>query len=102
MNKSLMTEENLEDSAVSVARSRWLDANERASSLEAELFQPGSGYGDLDARIADMHRLVKKSEVSRCWLAATRVVFGDGTVRFEHLDAEFEREFGTPAWIWMN
>lgn len=52
-----MTEENLEDSAVSVARSRWLDANERASSLEAELFQPGSGYGDLDARIADMHRL---------------------------------------------
>lgn len=57
MDKSLSTTRNSEGAPVSVARSRWLAASERASSLAAELFQPGSGYGDPDARIADMHRL---------------------------------------------
>ncbi|NJK53775.1 MAG: hypothetical protein HC936_15040 [Leptolyngbyaceae cyanobacterium SU_3_3] len=39
------------------ARARWLSASERASQLAAQLFQPGSGYGDPEARIADEHRL---------------------------------------------
>jgi hypothetical protein len=42
---------------VEAARVRWLAASERASQLAAELFQPGSGYGDPDARIADEHCL---------------------------------------------
>jgi len=42
---------------VDVARDRWLEASERASQLATELFQPGSGYGDPDARAADEHRL---------------------------------------------
>ena len=41
---------------VEQARSRWLDASERASQLAANLFQPGTGYGDPDARAADEHR----------------------------------------------
>jgi hypothetical protein len=42
---------------VSTARDRWLSASERASQLVSELFQPGSGYGDPEARAADEHRL---------------------------------------------
>jgi hypothetical protein len=42
---------------VEAARARWLKASQSASKLAAELFQPGSGYGDPDARAADEHRL---------------------------------------------
>jgi hypothetical protein len=42
---------------VEAARARWLSASERSSQLAAELFQPGSGYGDPDARTTDEHRL---------------------------------------------
>jgi hypothetical protein len=45
------------NSEVEAARARWLEATEAASRLAAELFQPGSGYGDPDARSADEHRL---------------------------------------------
>lgn len=44
-------------SDIELARVRWLDASHRASLLAAKLFQPGSGYGDPDARRADEHRL---------------------------------------------
>lgn len=45
---------------------RWLAASERASKLSSELFQPGSGYGDPDARDADIHRLQSaKDEAER-------------------------------------
>jgi len=43
---------NVED-----ARVRWLETSEQASQLATELFQPGSGYGDPDAKAADEHRL---------------------------------------------
>lgn len=46
-----------ESSGVKAARARWLDASQAASKLALELFQPGSGYGDPDARAADEHRL---------------------------------------------
>ena len=39
------------------ARLRWREASERASRLAAELFQPGSGYGDPEAKAQDEHRL---------------------------------------------
>ena len=42
---------------VEAARKKWLVASEQASQLAAELFQPGSGYGDPDARAQDEHRL---------------------------------------------
>lgn len=42
---------------VEAARKKWLAASEQASQLAAELFQPGSGYGDPDARAQDEHRL---------------------------------------------
>lgn len=42
---------------VEAARAKWLSASERASQLSAELFQPGSGYGDPEARTADEHHL---------------------------------------------
>lgn len=45
------------NSEVEAARARWLEAGEAASKLSAELFQPGSGYGDPDACAADEHRL---------------------------------------------
>ena len=43
--------------SVEAARQRWLTASDHASGLAAELFQPGSGYGDPDARLQDEHRL---------------------------------------------
>ena len=42
---------------VEAARKKWLAASEQASKLSAELFQPGSGYGDPDAKAQDEHRL---------------------------------------------
>jgi hypothetical protein len=42
---------------VDVARKKWLDASERASQLASSLFQPGSGYGDPEARLQDEHAL---------------------------------------------
>jgi hypothetical protein len=47
---------------VDAARSRWLAASDQASSLAAELFQPGSGYGDPEARKQDEHRLQSAKE----------------------------------------
>jgi hypothetical protein len=46
-----------ESSSVEAARERWLKASRAASELAAALFQPGSGYGDPEARSADEHRL---------------------------------------------
>lgn len=42
---------------VQQARKNWHEASEQAASLALELFQPGSGYGDHEARIQDEHRL---------------------------------------------
>lgn len=42
---------------IEAARKKWLAAIEQASQLATELFQPGSGYGDPDARAQDEHRL---------------------------------------------
>jgi len=39
------------------ARSEWLKARERAAELANKLFQPGSGYGDPEARASDEHLL---------------------------------------------
>ena len=52
-----MTQPLLGSTDVEAARARWLVASERASQLAGELFQPGSGYGDPDARAADEHSL---------------------------------------------
>ncbi len=43
---------------VDKARDRWEVANEEALKLSAMLFQPGSGYGDPDARKDDEQRLI--------------------------------------------
>ena len=42
---------------LNLARTRWLEASARASNLGCELFQPGSGYGDPEARMQDEHKL---------------------------------------------
>jgi len=52
-----MSQTQKTSSDVEAARARWLEASQAASKLAAELFQPGSGYGDPDARAADEHRL---------------------------------------------
>ena len=52
-----MTQHQKINNEVAEARARWLSASERASQLATELFQPGSGYGDPEARAADEHRL---------------------------------------------
>ena len=42
---------------------------------------------------------LNRSEVSNCWLAATRVFGIDGSsVRLGHFDAEYESAFGSPTW----
>jgi len=57
MGESRSTSGDREGDDVESARSRWLLAREQASKLAAEFFQPGSGYGDPEARCADEHRL---------------------------------------------
>lgn len=42
---------------VEMARQRWSSASASAAELAEQLFQPGDGYGDPDARLADEHRL---------------------------------------------
>ena len=55
-----------EDSSVSKARSQWLFASERASRIAGEMFRPGSGYGDPDARREDEHKFQSaKDEAER-------------------------------------
>jgi hypothetical protein len=39
------------------ARCRWMAASDQASTVAAELFQPGSGYGCPEAEMQDRHRL---------------------------------------------
>jgi len=51
-----MTQSPPGNNDVEAAGARWLSASESASQLAAELFQPGSGYGDPEARAADEHR----------------------------------------------
>ena len=43
--------------AVEAARSKWFSASDAASTLASEMSQPGSGYGDPEARMQDWHRL---------------------------------------------
>ena len=43
--------------SITAARSRWLAASELTAKLSAELFQPGSGYGDPQERLNDEQRL---------------------------------------------
>ena len=57
---------NPEADSIAAARSRWLVSSEQASKLSADLFQPGSGYGDPDARLADEHRLRSAKEDAEC------------------------------------
>jgi hypothetical protein len=42
---------------IEAAQTRWLNASESASQIASELFQPGSGYGDFEARNQAEHRL---------------------------------------------
>jgi len=42
--------------------------------------------------------ILNRSEISNCWLAATRVLGKSGTPRHMHLDCEFVSQFGEPEW----
>ena len=50
---------------VEKARCSWLAASDQASTLAAELFQPGSGYGCPEAEAQDRHRLETARSVGR-------------------------------------
>lgn len=52
-----MTHTKPEQRSIETARLRWIEASESASRLSSELFQPGSGYGDPEARAQDEHQL---------------------------------------------
>jgi len=54
--------------AVEEAKGRWQAASIEASKLASTLFQPGSGYGDPEARLADEHKLrTAKDEAERLY-----------------------------------
>ncbi len=58
MNKKPMdAARSAEVDPIETSRLQWLAASELASKMAAEMFQPGSGYGDPDARANDEHRL---------------------------------------------
>jgi hypothetical protein len=55
----------------------------------------------IHARNGQYHQdlQLKRSDASGCWLAATKVTAIDGTtIRFQHMDGEYENEFGKPTW----
>jgi hypothetical protein len=55
----------------------------------------------IHARNGQYHQdlLLRRSDASQCWLAATRVSTTDGaSYRFTHVDNGYESEFGAPAW----
>lgn len=55
----------------------------------------------IHARNGQYHQdlQLRRSAISECWLAATRVTATDGsTVRFQHIDNGYESEFGAPVW----
>lgn len=56
LTRIMSTPQGLEGQ-VQLARTNWLDASEQASILAHELFKPGSGYGNPEARSQDEHRL---------------------------------------------
>jgi len=39
------------------ARDEWMKAVEQAGRIGSELFQPGSRYGDPEAKEQDLHKL---------------------------------------------
>ena len=54
---------------VEQARIRWLQASKDASQIASELFRPGRGYGDPEARNQDEHRLKSaRHEAERLFL----------------------------------
>lgn len=54
--------------AVAEAKKRWQAAIIKKSKLASTLFQPGSGYGDPDARLNDEHQLhIAKEEAERLY-----------------------------------
>lgn len=58
-----------QESDLAAARAKWLHTTQVASNLASELFQPGSGYGDPDARASDEHRLqTARLEAERCYI----------------------------------
>ncbi len=62
------TEKNSLNDAVVEAKKRWQVASMEASKLASALFQPGSGYGDPEARLADEHKLqTAKEEAERLY-----------------------------------
>ena len=52
------------------------------------------------ARNGSWHQdlILRKSSAAQCWRAATRVLGRSGDTLFEHIDLDFEKEFGLPAW----
>lgn len=62
MNESRIGAPDAEVDNVAAARARWLTASEHTSKLSSDLFQPGSGYGDPDARFNDEHPLQSARE----------------------------------------
>lgn len=54
----------------------------------------------IHARNGQWHQdlILKRSESAKCWLAATKVFSSDGNSRFEHIDAGYKLEFGSPDW----
>jgi hypothetical protein len=57
LDKTKKNHQQSELDAIALARTRWIEASERATELAAEMFQPGSGYGDPNAHAIDEHRL---------------------------------------------
>jgi hypothetical protein len=57
MTTSQSTSQRIEGNEVAVARSQWMAASENASKIADSMYEEGSGYGDPEARNADLHRL---------------------------------------------
>ena len=78
------------NSNIDEERSEWLKARERAAELANKLFQPGSGYGDPEARASDA-RFTEITAIGNlglvcccggCWLG-NHCQYRSGTTKIE-------------------
>lgn len=59
MTKSVSTKKK---DLVADSRKEWLAAIDRVAKLRADMYRPGNGYGDPEARFADEHKLQSARE----------------------------------------
>jgi hypothetical protein len=90
------------DASTDILDRPWGELNAPADVMFVKWpLRPSLYYrGFFHARNGSWHQdlVLNRAESAGCWLASTRVLDRAGTVVFTHVDAEYERLFGSTTW----